>query len=371
MLLRAPPNEAALFVETDRRVNNVFDNDLPGGNTTSIYNSESGAPITLIRYGYRSLCRGWAAFDTRLGDRLRPELWRTFSNRQIFMTSLLGHPIGIGPSATVTPLIPDLHHFRGSFGGADAIPLYRDAAGTEPNITRAAFGNIREVLGREVSAEDLYAYTYAVLASPQYVERFWEELIRPGPRVPITRDGALFQRGVAIGRWLIWLHTYGERMVPAGAARGDVAQGTAHCLSPISDRPAQYPEGFSYEPTTREIRIGDGRFGPVDKAVWEFSISGFEVVKFWLGYRMKEGIGRRSSRLDEVRPDRWTAGMTDEFLELLWTIEHTLALYPDLARFLSDVLAGSCFTAAELPLPTAAERRPPPRRPDPRQARLI
>jgi hypothetical protein len=226
-------------------------------------------------------------------------------------------------------------------------------------------------LGQEVSTEDIFAYVYAVLASPQYVERFWEELIRPGPRIPITRDPELFHRGVAVGRRLIWLHTYGERMVPAGATRGDVPQGTARCLSPVSDRPAQYPEEFSYQPTEREIRVGDGRFGPVDRALWEFAISGFEAVKFWLGYRMRDPIGRRSSRLDEVGPDRWTAAMTDEFLELLWTIEHTLALYPELARLLTDVLDGPCFTAEEFPLPTAAERRPPRRRAEERQARLV
>jgi hypothetical protein len=267
--------------------------------------------------------------------------------------------------------MPDLHHYRGSFGGADAIPLYRDAVGAEPNIANAALAVIREILGHEVSAEDMFAYVYAVLSSPEYVERFWEELIRPGPRIPIPRDQELFRRGVALGRRLVWLHTYGERMVPAGATPGDVPQGTARCVAPVSDRSAQYPEEFGYRPADREIWVGDGRFGPVDPDVWNFAISGFEVVKFWLGYRMKSPVGRRSSRLDEIRPDRWTAGMTDELLELLWTVEHTLALYAQLARLLEDVLAGYCFTAGELPAPTPAERRSPPRRPDRRQARLV
>ncbi len=31
--------------------------------------------------------------------------------------------------------VPDLHQFRGSFGGKDAIPLWRDAAATQPNVT--------------------------------------------------------------------------------------------------------------------------------------------------------------------------------------------------------------------------------------------
>jgi predicted helicase len=255
-LLRAPANQRArLFVETrDRTVGQTFDNGLPGSNSVSINTARLNEDATrVMRYGHRSLCRAWAAFDTRVGDFLRPEIWQTVSPHQVFLTSLLSHPIGVGPSATVTSLMPDLHHYRGSFGGADAIPLYRDPGGVEPNLARAVLGAIRVVLGREVSAEDIFSYVYAVLASPQYVERFWKELIRPGPRIPITRDRELFQRVVAIGRRLIWLHTYGERMVPAGAVRGDVPQGAARSLAPVSDRPAGYPEEFGYRPVEREI----------------------------------------------------------------------------------------------------------------------
>src|SRR5690349_21179124 len=128
------------------------------------------------------------------------------------MTSPLGHAIGLGPAATVTHLMPDLHHFRGSSGGADIIPLYRDSAGQEPNIGLAVLEALRAVLGEDCTAEDVFAYAYAVMASPQYVERFWEELARPGPRLPITRNRQHFHRGVALGRRLIWFHTFGERM---------------------------------------------------------------------------------------------------------------------------------------------------------------
>ena len=41
--------------------------------------------------------------------------------------------------------------------------------------------------------------------------------------------------------------------------------------------------------------------------VWGFSVSGFQVVKSWLGYRMREGTGRRSSSLHEIRLARLPA----------------------------------------------------------------
>jgi len=74
---------------------------------------------------------------------------------------------------------------------------------------------------------------------------------------------------------------------------------------------------------------------------------------------MKDGAGKASSPLDEIRPDKWTAGMTNELLELLWVLEHTVALFPELALQLDAILAAPLFHADELPQPTDAERKPP------------
>jgi hypothetical protein len=65
-------------------------------------------------------------------------------------------------------------------------------------------------------------------------------------------------------------------------------------------------------------------FGPVAPEVWEFEISGLKAVQSWLGYRMKKRAGKKSSPLDDIRPERWTPKMTDELLELLWVLEATL-----------------------------------------------
>ena len=74
--------------------------------------------------------------------------------------------------------------------------------------------------GVPLSAEDFFAYTYAVLSAPAYVETFSEELTLPGPHLPVTRDSALFARAVTHGRHLLWLHSYGERFVPARQKSG-------------------------------------------------------------------------------------------------------------------------------------------------------
>jgi len=93
--------------------------------------------------------------------------------------------------------------------------------------------------------------------------------------------------------------------------------------------------------------------------VWEFEVSGLKVVQSWLGYRMKKRAGEKSSPLDDIRPERWTARMSDEFLELLWVIECALAMEPVLEKALDEVVAGSCFTANELPTPKPEKRKAP------------
>ena len=68
--------------------------------------------------------------------------------------------------------------------------------------------------------------------------------------------------------------------------------------------------------------MGEGVFGPVRPEVWEFSVSGFQVVQHWLAHRMKKGAGKKSSPLDKIRPAAWQ--FDEELLDLLWVLEHTV-----------------------------------------------
>jgi hypothetical protein len=258
---------------------------------------------------------------------------------------------------------PDLHHFRGSFGGKDVIPLWRDAAGKQPNLPNGLLDVLTTAVGKPVSAEDFFAYTYAVLSATGYVETFSEELTNPGPRLPITRDAALFHRAVEQGRLLLWLHTYGERFPPAGVKSGRIPSGAAKCKKGIPTKPEDYPESYSWAegatPVDGVLRVGSGEFAPVSRSAWEFSVSGYEVVKGWLGFRMKLRSGRKSSPLDEIRPTAWTATLTAELLELLWVIEATISAQPALNALLGEIVAGPLFAAIDFPIPAAAERAAP------------
>jgi hypothetical protein len=238
------------------------------------------------------------------------------------------------------------------------IPLYRDDEAKQPNITTGLLEELGKQYGAKPNARDIAAYIYAALGGQSYTQRFWNELETPGPRVPLTKDGKIFTAAVSLGERLLWLHTYAERF--REKERGDeIPTGLAKSIKGISSDPTKYPESYSYEETTREIRVGDGCFGPVDLHVWEFEVSGLKVVQLWLGYRMKKRAGKRSSALDDIRPDHWTPQMTDEFLELLWVLEATLSMEPELSAMLDKIAAGPCFNAADLPIPTEAQREAP------------
>jgi hypothetical protein len=251
-----------------------------------------------------------------------------------------------------------MHHFSGR-GGKDIVPLWRDAACAHPNIAGSLLDLLGDAYDRFITPEDLFAYCYEILSAPEYVESFADELEVPGPRIPLTRDPELFERGVALGRELIWLHTFGERFVPEKQKAGSVPQGVARALKAIPGNPDGYPSTYAYDEEKQELQVGAGVLGPVAPAVWTFSVSGLHVLGSWLDYRMKDGAGRRSSDLDKVRPTVWPAAFTEELLRLLWILERTVNLAPKLNETLAAVVNGATFRADELPAPSDEQRLAP------------
>ena len=341
-LLAYPPSERpAVFRESvDRKTAGQYQPVAGGDREPPIAALQSGSPTPPIaRYAYRSFDRQWAIADSRVGDRMSPDLWRAHGPGQVYITSLLTEVLSEGPAVTASSAIPDLHHFRGSFGGKHVIPLWRDADATAPNVTGGLLALLRAEYGSDVSPERLFAYAYGILAQPAYVELFWDELELPPPRLPLTKDAMLFERAADLGSRLLSLHTYGERY------GGSVPQGEARCTRGVSLD--EYPKGHGYDPGTRVLHVGDGEFAPVSKEVWDYSVSGMQIVKSWLDRRKRERSGRRSSELDAIGPERWE--FTEELLELLWVLEETVRLQPEGAKLLEDVCAGPLFTQRSCP----------------------
>ena len=356
-------NRSEAFRETrDRKIGStpppLFDS---GKSKTSLAQLPHNASIPRVeRYAYRSFDRHLIIAEARLGDFLRPDLWRAHSERQVYLTSLFTQPLGTGPALTSSAFIPDLDHFRGSYGAKAAIPLYRTADSTQANILPGLLEMLGTVYQCAITPEDFLAYFYGVLAQPAFTELFAKELESRALHVPITMDATLFEQVRAVGAHLLWLHTYGERFVPEGKPRDQIPPGAARCTVAVPGDAVGYPEKFAYNDENATLHVGAGEFAPVAPELFAFEVSGLKVVQSWLKYRMKKGAGKKSSPLDDIRPTRWTSQFTTELLELLWVLEATLAAYPEQAQLLQQVIASDCFHADELP-PVPDEMRKPPR----------
>jgi hypothetical protein len=161
----------------------------------------------------------------------RPFLWERYSEKQVYITALEASSPKAGPAISFAGHIPDKDHYKGSFNGR-VYPLWRNADATIPNIKPALLAYLSTVLGRAVPPEDVMAYIAAIMAHPGFTERFKADLVRPGLRVPLTADAGLFARTAALGREVIWLHTYGERFADPDEGR---RYGTPRLPSPLND----------------------------------------------------------------------------------------------------------------------------------------
>jgi hypothetical protein len=326
---------------------------LTGGDLPPVTSlSKSATPDGYRQVGYRSFDTQWCVADRRVVDRPRPPLWAVAGDQQVFLVTLTGSAFGVGPQAFATPYVPDLNSFRG-FGGGLAFPLWRDKAGTRPNITAGLLESLSSALGTTVEAEDLFAYTYGLLGTPamsSWIASNPLAQVSP-PSVPVTRDEELFREVASLGAGLIALHTNGMRF-PGAAVDSAAASGPSEAVAVRA-----YPNDYSYNPDTQVLSVGEGRFGPVSEEVWSFEVSGLKVVQSWLGYRMAERRGRKSSALDDIAPGRWT--FTPDLLRLLGVLERTVEMTPRATELLERVVTGGLIEASALPIPIEDERKAP------------
>ncbi len=355
------PSRETLF-QTARTGRNIFTQVAGMKRLADLRADEPHEPI--VRYGYRAFDRQWTFNDPRLMALDRPALWQSLGPRQIFLVSRTTEVITAGPAMTVTEAVPDKHHFRGAEGGKDVFPLFRDREGLEPNVTLGLLPALGRLLGlSEPSPEDLAAYLYALLSSPAYQRRFQADLMTPGPRVPLTRDPALWGEAVATGRRLLWLHTFAERFGDPSEGRGPrvpKVEGIGW-VEPVRQMP-RTPKDIAYDPARGLLTVGDGVVHGVRPEVWSFEVSGMPVVQKWLGYRTRSGAGRAArshNPLDQIRPETWEDEWNDELLDLLRVLTLTVQGFPAQEDLLDRIGRGPLISGDEIPGPTPAERRPP------------
>lgn len=216
----SPLRKTQLFhPDSDRTLDKIVETALGPHPTRPVaVENDKGPVVSPVRYAFRSFDRQWIVPDHRLLSRARSKLWDTHSSRQIYLTALEAHSPSSGPAVTFAGDVPDNDHYKGSFAG-HVFPLWRDVAAAQANMRPSTIAVLAANYGQAVTIEDMIAYVAAVMAQSAYTARFQRDLIRPGLRVPITADAALFTEAAALGRQVIWLHCHGERFHDAAAGR--------------------------------------------------------------------------------------------------------------------------------------------------------
>ncbi len=342
---------------TDRRMDSVQSEGLPGYPTPAgPLESEKGSCLEPVRYGFRSFDRQWIIPDKRLINRPNPTLWTVRGPRQVFLTALRQDDPVAGPAVTFTELIPDLHHYKGSFGGR-AYPMFLDPDGLVPNVVPGILESLAATYGSPISAEDLFAYLAAITAHPAYTTTFKEDLERPGIRVPLTTSESAFQTAVDLGRRVLWLFTYGERFSDSASGRPSqrprMTADQPSVVEPIPSDPNFMPDTLSYDSDARRMFLGVGTIANVSPAMWEYEVGGVNVLTKWFSYRRKNRerpiMGdRRVSPLLDMNSDHWLPAYTKDLIDLLNVLGLLIELEPQQAHLLTQVVEGKLLSVSDL-----------------------
>lgn len=299
----------------------------------------------LVRVGRRLFDRQWIIADSRLIQDMRRPLWRARRAGQVYINELHTEYPRRGPGLSFSGLIPDKHYFRGS-GGGRALPML-NPDGT-PNLADGLLEALTARLGAGVAGPDVTAYVAGITGHPGYVETFDDELHTPGTRVPITADRDLWDRGVEIGRKVLWCHTYG--------LAGDW-EGQASVASPApgvelpryeQSMKSSLPSTVDYDETTHVLRLGAGAWSHVTPQVRGYKVGGANVIDAWADKRSAAPGGKKESLLDRIAPETWEAEWSTEFTELLCALTRLVSLEADQEALLAAVLEGPLLSRNEL-----------------------
>lgn len=219
------------------------------------------------------------------------------------------------------------------------------------NIASGLPNAMESLHGETMASAALVAYVAAVVAHPAFTERFSDELSTPGIRVPITGDPDLWKEAVALGRTVIWLHTYGDAFADDAEERprADIRFPKGDPRQPLSlDAVTAMPEEMTYDAITQTLKLGSGKWKPVRPEVFNYAVGGRNVLKSWFNYRKKNPTGRKTSPLDDIHVEEWPSEWTVELIDLLTVLTRLVELEPAQADLLDRILAGPIATKENL-----------------------
>lgn len=170
-------------------------------------------------------------------------------------------------------------------------------------------GDLRKTFG----PEDVFHYAYAVFYSPTYRSRYAEFLKGDFPRLPLTRDVALFRSLCALGTELVALHLMEQLQKPETRypVAGDNMVDAVRYTEPASG-------------VLGRVWINKSQyFDNVPPEVWSYHIGGYQVCQKWL----KDRKGRPLS-YDDLTHYRGIVAALARTIELQAAIDDVIGEWP-------------------------------------------
>jgi predicted helicase len=189
-------------------------------------------PSSLVKSLYRPFTKEWLYFNRTFNEMVlqMPRIFPDAEAENLVITVNAKHS-GDGHIALISNTLPDLH----MNGDSQCFPLYLydteevaecsnaelfDAAPSAKHkrrdaITAEGLRHFQSAYpGEAISKEDIFYYVYGLLHSPDYRERYADNLSKELPRIPCVKTNADFWTFSQAGRRLADLHLNYETVTP-------------------------------------------------------------------------------------------------------------------------------------------------------------
>jgi hypothetical protein len=246
---------------------------------------------------YRPFDIQWIFYHDAVIERSRKEIMHNMIHNNLALcVGRAGQAVGLEKPWNIIYCSNCIEDFNLFYRGGNVnFPLYlypnsekkdlfnhKTDAKKQPNINPKIFHNLSKAYKKELTPEQIFNYTYALLYAPAYRTKYAEFLKTDFPRLPFTQDYRLFGKMAAYGQRLVDLHLLKSSEVGPPAARFqgkgvNKVEKIRYEKARVYINPLQYFEGISPD-------------------VWEYQIGGYQVSEKWL----KDRKGRTLS-LEEIK----------------------------------------------------------------------
>jgi predicted helicase len=160
---------------------------------------------------------------------------------------------------------------------------HHDASEREPNLNPKFLAILTKAHRHKPTPEEVFSYTYGILYSEIYRQKYAEFLRREFPRIPFPAGRKTFKAMAALGERLIQIHLLMSHELNPPSARFEGA-GDYHVAKSRG-------EGFRYEESEQRLYINKTQhFVPVPLEIWKYQIGGYQVCEKWLKDRRERKL---------------------------------------------------------------------------------